>query len=205
VLDYVVDFLMKSKPRIIRCFDESRPIILFTDGACEENFALVTCGAVIFDGWHDVRFFGMHVPPDLVQRWSACGRKQHIGQAEILPVLIAKKTWASLMAGRKIICFVDNDSAKDALVKSYSPMLSSFELLRTNAELDLELLCFNWYSRVPSKSNIADDASRLVFDQYLMYEYSMTQPIVPDIHFASSRKKKMTCSYQHLHEYVLTV
>ena len=35
-----------------------------------------------------------------------------------------------------------------------------------NAAMDVKVQARNWYSRGPSKSNPADDASRLVFSDY---------------------------------------
>jgi len=68
-----------------------------------------------------------------------------------------------MIANRKLIIFVDNDSAKEALVRGYSPSVASFNLLITNAEVDVETRCLAWYTRVPSKSNPADDPSRMEF------------------------------------------
>ena len=41
--------LVNSKPRQVEAWSEGFPIILFTDGACENEGALVTHGAVLFD------------------------------------------------------------------------------------------------------------------------------------------------------------
>lgn len=53
-----------------------------------------------------------------------------------------------------------------ALIRSFSPVLENFVLLQTNAKLDVANQSKNWYSRVPSKSNPSDSASRLNFDEY---------------------------------------
>ena len=62
--------------------------------------------------------------------------------------------------------FIDNESAKMALIRNFSPILDNFVLLQANARLDVGAQLKNWYSRVPSKSNPADSASRLLFDEY---------------------------------------
>ena len=45
-------------------------------------------------------------------------------------------------------------------------MLDNFFLLQLNAKTDVEVQARNWYSRVPSKSNPSDNASRLEFSDY---------------------------------------
>ena len=51
-------------------------------------------------------------------------------------------------------------------MKSFSPILDSFFLLQLNAKMDTQVQSRNWYSRVPSKSNPSDNASRLQFSEY---------------------------------------
>ena len=59
--------------------------------------------------------------------------------------------------------FLDNESARMALIRNFSGVLDNFFLLQMNAAMDVKVQARNWYSRVPSKSNPADDASQLVF------------------------------------------
>ena len=60
-------------------------------------------------------------------------------------------------------------------MRSFSPVVDNFSLLQVNAKLDMELQSRHWYSRVPSKSNIADAASRLCFDSYS--DFTMFLPV----------------------------
>ena len=69
------------------------------------------------------------------------------------------------MAAEERIIYLDNEAARVTLlrVKSNSPAL---ELLAgICGRLELEMQCMPWYGRVPSKSNPADDPSRLIFQQ----------------------------------------
>ena len=167
VLSWMINFLQCSAPREINIADNVPPVILFTDGACEGELRdTVTSGAIIYDPLSQAcEMIGFHVPDGFVKCWKSTGISQVIGQAEIFPVLVAKLTWANMIANRKLIIFVDNDSAKEALVRGYSPSVASFNLLITNAEVDVETRCLAWYTRVPSKSNPADDPSRMEFDR----------------------------------------
>ena len=181
---WLLGFLRHSKPRTILARENLPPVLVFTDGACEgEYFSEVTCGGIVFHySLKRPEFFGMHVPKETVMRWKNSGLRQVIGQCEIYPVLVAKLTWAKILSGKKAIFFVDNDSAKEALVRNYSPSLPSFELLLANASIDLELELLTWYTRVPSLSNPADAPSRLkALETESTFGAISVEPIIPVI------------------------
>ena len=82
---------------------------------------------------------------------------QVIGQAEVFPVLVSRLTWHKRIAGRRAIYFVDNESARLALINMYSPVLPMLEMLMQITAWDCKEQSHPWYSRVPTYSNIADD------------------------------------------------
>ena len=170
--------LVESKPRSISAWSGKKPIIVFTDGACEEDGTRVTHGAVIYDPMtFEAYMFGDVVPERWPEEWRTGGKKQLICQAEIFPVIVAKWTWRHLLAGRSVLWFIDNNSALASVIRAYSPVLENFNLLRLNARLDVEIQCLNWYSRVPSKSNLSDDPSRLQFSMLEQYGFKRCTPI----------------------------
>ncbi|CAE7255625.1 unnamed protein product [Symbiodinium sp. CCMP2592] len=159
--------LRAAGDRQVNLWSEQPPVVIFTDGACEEKGNQVTHGAVIVDPASQTReVFGGHIPEDLVTKWRSSGRTQLIFFAELYPVLIARRTWAKVLRNRRVLIFVDNEAAKAALIRNYSPLLDAAHMLSDIAELDVELSCFPWYCRVPSKSNFSDAASRLSFGEY---------------------------------------
>ena len=89
------------------------------------------------------------------------GQKQVIGQAELFPVLIARLTWQHRIAGKRVYYFIDNESARLALVKSYSPCLPSLKIVMECLAWDQDSFSSPWYARVPTHSNIADAPSRM--------------------------------------------
>ena len=92
--------------------------MLFTDAAAEG--AVASYGIVLLDG--DVRLAaGGDIPAKLVQQWLSDVGSQVICQAEIYPVVLAKLKWAKLMAGRRVLIFIDNEAAKFSLIKMESP------------------------------------------------------------------------------------
>ena len=158
---------MTSKPRLISAWSDCPPLLLFTDRAVEDGDQGVTHGAILIDPWKQCSFyFGDEVPSEFLALWRRHGKKQVICQAEILPVLTSKETWCSHIEGRSVLWFVDNEAARMALVRNFSPRLDNFFLLQLNARLDLRYQARHWYGRVPSKSNPADNASRLDFSSY---------------------------------------
>ena len=176
-IQFAVQTLSESAPRCIRAWTDEWPALVFTDGACEDGAALVSHGAVLCDpSTQSFFFFGDKVPACYVDEWTRGGQKQVIFQAELFPVWIAKRTWKHVLSGRQVIWFCDNEAAKSALVKSYSPLLNSMEIIRCCAAEDVYAQSLNWYARVPTKSNIADAASRLDFSCYNSLGFTKVKP-----------------------------
>ena len=69
------------------------------------------------------------------------------------------------MSDRYVLTFVDNESAKHALIVGISPVVSSAKLVSLSGELDAALEIRQWCARVPTASNIADAPSRLDFSE----------------------------------------
>ena len=69
---------------------------------------------------------------------------------------------AGFMQHRDVLVFVDNESAKVGLIKGYSPVPASDEILRHSVTVGScafrARFCF---ARVPLAANVADPASRL--------------------------------------------
>ena len=158
-LRWTVAELSLDLPRIILPPREEKPIIILTDGACEEDGTSI--GGVLLSQCGKVQCFGTSVPKSVVDSWKQrADQTQVIGQAEILPVLVARWTWASEISGKRVIYFIDNESARLALVKAYSPVLPSLKLVMESLKWDQDFNSQAWYARVPTFSNIADGPSR---------------------------------------------
>ena len=161
----------------MKAWKDEWPVLIFTDGACEEDGVVVTHGAVLCDvTTGSYFFFGDHVPRSFVEAWTKGGRKQVIYQAELFPIWIAKVTWKHLLNGRQVLWFCDNEAARSAMIRSYSPLLDSLQLVRCCAFEDVAAQSTNWYARVPSKSNISDAASRLDFGCYASLGFTKVMP-----------------------------
>ena len=178
VLQNAFSCLERAKPREIAAWSGRPPLVIFTDGACEENGEQVTHGATFYDPEDGLSMmFGDQVPSEWVTKWKEQGRKQLICQAEIFPILVSKATWADRITGRAVLWFVDNNSALAAVIRSFSAVLENYELLTLNASLDVRLQCLNWYTRVPSKSNLSDSPSRMCFEELAAYGFVRCEPL----------------------------
>ena len=176
-----LEVLSEAGPREVLRWGEAPPVLVFTDGACEKDGALTTHGAVLLDPATGVQeFFGERVPERLVQRWQGQGLKQLVFFAELLPVAVAKATWQHILKNRLCIFFLDNEAARACLIRSFTPVANATSILMDVAKQDVAAHSLNWYSRVPSKSNIADDASRLEFSRYANL-FRMVQPVYDSI------------------------
>ena len=129
------------------------------------------------------QFFGEEVPKAIIAMWSVNLQTQVIGQAELLPVLWAKSTWADIVKGRGVLHFIDNDSARFALINGSSPVVASSRLASQARLADARTASYSWYARVPGCSNIADGPSRLRFSDMADYPGAVKVDIIwPDIH-----------------------
>ena len=109
----------------------------------------------------------MNVPNELVGLWASRRDQQVVGQAELLPILLAAATWGDTIRGRPVIVFIDNDSARFGMISGYSPVEASARVIHATWVHLAHLGCRVWFSRVPSASNIADGPSRAHFEAVL--------------------------------------
>ncbi|CAE7249545.1 unnamed protein product [Symbiodinium sp. CCMP2592] len=145
LLQHTIGLLEDMRPREIKTDASDRPVIVFTDGAHEEADGLTAHGGVLIDPVRGVhRFFGERIPTPFVDSWGAYGKRQLVGQAEVLPVLVAKIVWAEFLKGRKVLWFIDNESAKAALGSGSSPVLATFAMLCVGAHIDVSLEAAHW-------------------------------------------------------------
>ena len=171
--------LRDAKPKVVRCREPEAPVVVFIDGACEPEGTSI--GGVMFYPGRIPEAFGAILDQTTVDSWKTSpDQTQVIGQAEICPLIVARFTWASILAGRRVIYFIDNDSARLACIKSYSPVLSSLNLIMQGLAWDSKFESSAWYGRVPTASNPADDPSRM--DSKLvkdLFGARIVEPIFP--------------------------
>ena len=172
---WLIQWLQCVKPRVLSPPTSDLPLLLFTDGACEqfddEETRITTCGAVLFDRKNNTAsMFGMEINKSLQREWSqlAGNKKQLVTEAELLPVLISRRLWKDRISGNLIIVFVDSNPAKYGLIRGMADTKPCEGIIRAVSIMDAKEKTWPWYSRVPSKSNPADGPSRLQFPDKLL-------------------------------------
>ena len=157
--EMLVERLRRERPRTIPGISLDSPILIFTDGASEESTHTVG-GVLVFPGSDNPRFFGCVVPPKLVGQWFG-DMKHIIGPVEAYAILVARKLWHQFLAGNRCVYFCDNYGAMDAFIKGSSHSRDFREILLGFEQQECHGIHWPWFSRVPSKSNCADDPSRI--------------------------------------------
>ena len=155
--------LLSGRPRTISVSKKKMPVVIFTDGSLEyDNGKHVTGigGVCILPSGH-VEIFGAAVPQEILDDWTENDDKDHvIGLIELYAVLTALHTWSRHITLERVVVFVDNWPAVDALVKGVSTQRTWRDLLMTFETLDEKQQSLHWFARVPSSSNPADPPSR---------------------------------------------
>ena len=169
--------LASSPPKVLLRKVPRRPVLIFTDGACED---VTSIGAVLVDPEGHYEHFGAVISQSVVDSWKTRQlQAQVIGQAELFPILVAKHTWRDRIRGRSVIFFIDNEGARLGFVKSYSPVEPSLDIISASIQFDVEHEVLSWFARVPSKANIGDDPSRLVHPECDLFTLSCVLPVFP--------------------------
>ena len=189
-MSWTVKQLEEARPRVVGPRRDTKPVVVFLDGSCEPEGTMV--GAVMFHPVVGVQCFGMVVPEQIVDSWkTSMHQTQVIGQAEIFPAVLARWTWAEELADQRLIFFIDNDSARLALIKAYSPVTASLNLIMQGLRWDQTNSATVWYSRVPTFSNIADGPSRFsIPDELRQYNPKIVRPKL-DTQFSKSMNVRM--------------
>ena len=160
-LEVLKERLCSGRPKTFIADDGQRPTLIFTDCALEYggNDPVATVGGVLLtpDGICEV--FGASVPDKVVKLWHSDGKVHVIGLVELYACVVSLLHWKPLVASRRVVMFVDNWPALDALVKGTSLQLQwrNLLLLLEDPTEDNFML---WVARVPSSSNVADHPSR---------------------------------------------
>lgn len=157
-----------AAPRVLHPWSVEPCNLVFVDGAAEPIIGTtrqkVSIGGVLFS--HRLKapqFWGIELSDEVVAHWQSDGSKQVIGQAELLPVWVSKRVWSQLLAHARNLFFMDNEGARESLIRNFSPSWTSREIILRIKILDIKSSSLDWYSRVPTRANYSDGPSRLNF------------------------------------------
>ena len=120
-------------------------MIIFTDGSWENGAGGI--GAVVVDQATDTRrVLSGEVPCELAELWSESVGLQAICEVELLAVVALREILGESLRDRRVIFWVDNESARFGLIKGISKSLPMQNLLHQFCELELGIPCFQWYA-----------------------------------------------------------
>ena len=172
----VMKELLKTSPHREIALEEVPPHILYTDASdVPGRSPQQVLGAYLWDPLSRTQHYSsVPVPDKLLLAWQQ--RKSYMGQLEILAAYFGLSTWSSRLTSRKVLLFVDNDSAGANLVRGYSPLLDSGALAGAFWLLASSMRAAVYIDRVESKSNPSDGPSRLDFSLMRSWRADWTEP-----------------------------
>ena len=149
----------RAQPRVIEVNDQSRPLIIYTDGGFENGTG--RWAAVVFDPRSRDRgvVHGV-VPQRLIDHWKRVVGKQVICEVEMYAYLMARLAWIKICANRGGIVFIDNDATLACLIRATSKSDAMFRIVTVLSVLDTCSAFGPWFERVPSPANPADWPTR---------------------------------------------
>ena len=78
----------------------------------------------------------------------------------MVAVIVAIRLWMEWLRNAMVICFIDNNSARDISISASGRSSFAMALVEVLLQTEHRGSFFPWYARVPSPSNPADCPSR---------------------------------------------
>ena len=138
---------------------------IFTDGAFEDGKGSI--GGILYDAsGKPLDFFALELEPEAMEPFLADSRNP-IYELELLPVAISFWLWAKRLKHKQLVCYLDNDAARAALIRGTGGTILADNIVHHAMLYETEQALLSWFARVPSASNPADDPSRMQFEHLL--------------------------------------
>jgi hypothetical protein len=148
----VLLLLSSVRPRTILVSINNRTLLVFTDGPWENGGAGL--GAVLLDESTGCRLVVQdQVRDDLLSLWKGMLGDQLICQIELLAMVLVRWEWKFELSNRRVLLFVDNNSARGGAVKGRSSSPTMDDLVKTFYSIEVHLPSFWWVERVLGMQN----------------------------------------------------
>ena len=155
-------FLEHAEPRKLHLSSDTVWYI-YTDACFEPTSIDWKCGlgGVLVNPLGQIEaFFSVSLTDDQMKLLGYGEKKTIIFEAELLAMVVAFAEWRDLIAARSLLCFIDNNSARDVAISGSGRNATANFLVESLLKLEMATSTTPWYSRVPTPSNIADGPSR---------------------------------------------
>ena len=161
-LSLFAELLKSGPPRIVTAISD-RSLFIYTDAAYEPVGPGNRCGlggVLLGSDGVPLSFFSVELDKRRRELLGEGASKTIIFEAELTAVLVALVLWQRYVAGRPVVCCVDNNATRDVLIKGSARNERGSILARFFLSLEALARTFTWIARVPSPSNVADAPSR---------------------------------------------
>lgn len=155
-------FLEHAEPRKLH-LNSDTVWFIYTDACFEPTSDTWKCGlggVLVNPAGQKEAFFSLSLDEDQMDLLGASIKKTIIFEAELLAMVVAFSAWKNFIAARSVLCFIDNNSARDVAISESGRNITANFLIEALLKLEMATCTTPWYSRVPTPSNIADDPSR---------------------------------------------
>ena len=155
-------FLKFSEPRVLQLTSDNVWKI-FTDACYESQSKTWACGlgGVLVDPFGNLKeYFSVQLSEQQRLDLGANVKKTIIFEAELLALVLAFSVWRSYLPASALVCFIDNNSARDVAISGSGRNAVASSLVEFMLKLEMSLNLTPWYARVPMSSNVADEPSR---------------------------------------------
>eukprot|EP00438_Fugacium_kawagutii_P023433 Skav223482 [mRNA] locus=scaffold643:15800:17638:+ [translate_table: standard] len=162
-LDRFANNLRIAAPRIIRT-EAAETWYIFTDACFEPKDGCPFSGiggVLVNPQGRVVSFFSEQLSKRHLEILGWGEKKTVIFEAELLGMIVAMTLWEKVIRGALVVCYIDNNSARDVAISGAARNSAAHNLLEKLIAVEMSSNGFFWYARVPSPSNIADEPSRL--------------------------------------------
>ena len=175
-------FLLAQKPRVVTAA-MLQTWLVFTDASFEHDSEEIDKagfgGVLVSPQGKSVSFFSYELKGNDLGRLNPSGKKTAIFQCEFFAVLVALELWGELLSSRQVVFYVDNDGVRDVLISCNTSDPVGSVLLTNVLEREGAFAISSWFTRVPPKSNIADNPSRGEIDELVALEakHEQVEPV----------------------------
>lgn len=155
-------FLEHAEPRQLKL---SSGLVwkIFTDACYEPHRDAFVCGlgGVLVDPMGQcMEFFSVELTKQQRTLLGEDVKRTIIFEAELLALVLAFSLWRDRIKASALVCFVDNNSARDVAISGIARNDVASCLIDFLLKLQMATNFGPWYAKVPTPSNIADEPSR---------------------------------------------
>ena len=146
---------------------------IYTDACYEPTSCDWKCGlggVLVGPNGKQVAYFSVSLSDEQMELLGSETKKTIIFEAELLALVLAFSVWREYIAAFSLICFVDNNSARDVAISGNGRNITANCLIEFLLKLEMSSCTTPWYARIPTPSNIADEPARGEIQRFVKFK-----------------------------------